>query len=313
MTVDNPEDEILVDIPADDTPVVEIEKTKTPEDEGVDALKAQVEEHKRQREAERVGREDADRRAVAAAADAARAREEASRSRTEASTDRMNAVITAIDNVSKEAEMAQARLEAAAQNGDFKALAVAQREISRAEARLLQLENNKTALEEEAKNPTPQRQAEAAPAHTDPVERYVALNRISPRSAEWMRSHRDVIDNNGSPTPKLLAAHYHAVAHSIGEGTDAYYAHLEQQMGYMSPVPQDRQAPGQVVNLEARRTPMATAPVSRDSPSAPPSPTSVRLSPEQLEAAEISGMTPQEYAKSLLDPRTKAMLANGQR
>lgn len=311
MTAENPDNELIVDLPADTSPIIEVERTKTPEDEGVDALKAQVEEAKRQREADRLGREEADRRAAAAAAEAARAREDANRFRTEASDNRLNAVVTAIDNVSKEAEMAQARFEAAAQNGDYKALALAQREISQAEARLLQLQNNKAALEDEAKNPQ-QRQTETTPAYTDPVERYVATGRITPRSAEWVRSHRDVVLPDGNVKPEVIRAHWSALGEGLTPDTNEYFAHIDQKLGYGAPQ-QDRQQPAQVVNIETRRAPVATAPVSREASSEPMSPTRVRLTPEEVEAAEISGLTPQEYARWKMDPKTKEMLANGRR
>ena len=308
MTTENNEDDILVDVQngeGTDTPAA----PKTPEDEGLEFLKAQVADARKAQETARLAREEADRRAQHAANEARQAREEAQRFRTEATDGRMHTVVAAIDSVTREAEMAQAKLEKAAQDGDYKALALAQREISRAEARLVQLDNNKAALEYEAANPRVEQPVQQPIQPADPVDRYAAS--LTPSSARWVREHRDVVLPNGGPSPKLLAAHYDAVAAGIQPDTDAYFSHLDQKMGHGDPVVQDRSNDGsRVVDITERRQPAVSAPVSRDAPGVPTSATRVRLTPEQREAAEASGISDLEYARQLMAIRREQGLSH---
>jgi len=313
MAIDKNDDDLILDIPESDV-AGKAEPAKSSEDEGVAALKARVEEAKKAREADRLAREESERRAASASEEANRLRRDMASVRAEASSDRLNMVVAAIDSVQREAEMATAAFEAAATTGDYKALAKAQREISRAEARLMQLEASKDAVSAEisaAKGRAEQPQR-AESNNSDPADRYIAS--LTPRSAVWMAQHRDLLASNGAPKQELIAAHNLALAKGHQADSDGYFSYIERKLTEFrnedaetgTAEPDNGNI---VVDLAPKRSAAPSAPVSRSAPGDRNNGTRVTLNREQLEAAEIAGMTPSEYAESLRSPETKARLA----
>lgn len=305
MSAEADDKEILLDIPGD----APGKPDRSSEDEGVAALKARVEEVRKGREADIKAREEAERRAASATEEVNRTRQQMAEVQAGATSDRMNTVAAAIDSVTRESEQAMARMEKAALDGDYKALSAAQVEIARAQARLIRLEETKDAMQADAaaaKN-RPAQNVEREQVRRDPVESYIAT--LTPRSAVYMAGHRDMVNPNGSPRNELVAAHSLAMAKGHQVDSDGYFAFIDRKLKEFSSEDNDNTDDGTVVDLAPRRALSMAAPVSRESASEQSSPTKVRLTKEQLDAAEVCGMTPIEYAKSLMDPLTKAILA----
>ncbi len=99
---------------------------------------------------------------------------------------------------------------------------------------MTQFENAKAELEERAQyqqtegrvpDPTPQYEAQPQ-EYLDPVE--AAARTLSPKSADWIRAHPDMINH----IPKLRAAHQYAVdVKGIVSESPEYFSFLENEMG----------------------------------------------------------------------------------
>src|SRR6266571_1694187 len=167
---------------ADENTAIEVvhakETPKTP-DKDVLTPDAGLEKLKKQLEDERTARQAADRRAA-----------EASKSEVEARTE---VQITQLDIVKNAIET-----------------------VNDNSARLLQLENGKSALE---KAPKP-----IARAVTDPIDEFAG--RLSPRSGAWVRAHPEFV-RDPQKNRQMLAAHELALARGIAADTDDYFESIE--------------------------------------------------------------------------------------
>jgi len=143
----------------------------------------------------------------------------------------------------------------------------------------------------------------------DPIER---LPTASAAQKEWLRRHRDVLDD-----PRRLAhlgaAHHDALAEGNAADSPEYFSFLERRLGYRSDVPGalpfDPMDSVSKPTAPARRV-MVSAPVSRSaSASGGADLTAMRgrveLTPQEREAAKISGVTEREYAQQ----KVRLMLA----
>ena len=153
--------------------VVKADSEVKPESREVLTTDAGLEKLKKQLADEQAARADADRRA----AEASRSEAEA---RGEVQTTQLDLLKNAIATVTQANDQLEEKYAAALAAQDFAAAAKINREMSGNAAKLLQLENGKTALEK-APKPTPR-------AQPDPVEEFAG--RLSPRSGAWVRAHR---------------------------------------------------------------------------------------------------------------------------
>lgn len=205
-----------------------------------------------------------------------------------------DAVLNAIGAATAEADKAQNDLAAAMSASDFTVAAEAQRRLSIATTRLVQLEDGKVAFEsrQEQQKPEPIRQER----QVDPID---AMTHLSARQRDWLKSHRDA-QTEPAKLARLGAAHWDALEAGHAQDSDAYFQVLEERLGYRKPAAKedDEGEPE-----PQRRSMPVSAPVTRDSPS--PSTgrltsTRVELSASQREAARISGVTDVEYARNFL-------------
>lgn len=269
--------------------VREVEKTAAPEippEEGIETLKQRL-------DAERLARVEAERRAEAAARAAQEARGQVDESN-------LQVVNSAIDTLKRETDILKANLRAAMASGDYGAAADAQEAMADAKAKLLQLENGRAALQEQAKQQRFQVEKVAPPV--DPVEALAA--QLSPRSAAWVRAHPEYARNERL-TQKMIAAHSLVTADGVQPDTDEYFESVERVLGIQAP---------QAASVAAAEAPMsaAAAPAQRrSSPAAAPvsrsgngtgggRPNVVHLSAEEREMAKMMGMTDTEYGKHKL-------------
>jgi hypothetical protein len=250
-------------------------KVEEPTDDAITALKAQIDEEKRLR--------------VAAEQRLNVSVQEAHRAKLDAGDSQLQLVNTAIDTVEAQQTTLEAAHEEALRSSDFAAATQLQREMSRNEAKLLQLRNGKAAMEAAPKPEAPKQ------IQLDPVE--ALANQLTPRSAAWVRSHPECA-RDPKLYSKMLAAHNLAMADGIAPDSDEYFQSVESVVFKKAPAPKedadDTGAEDPMKDTARRAAPPPAAPASRGSSNG----RSVTLTAAQREAAEIAGMTEEEYAKS---------------
>ena len=256
--------------------------------EGVQKLQKQLED-------ERAARLAAETRANEAARGEAEAQ-------TKVQQTQLDQVKGAIAQIGQSNDVLEDQYAEAMQAGDFKAAAKVQRQMGDNSAKIAQLEAGKTALER-APKPVPR-------VPTDPVEAFVAG--MTAPSAAWVRAHPDFVTDQHK-NKQMIAAHEFALARGFKADTDDYFKSIEKTLDLPATVARTLPAhhdenPDPTADA-ARETggrsgsPPA-APVSRSGNGAGGRPTTVKLTPEQVEAAYISfpdSKTPlQDYANQVL-------------
>jgi hypothetical protein len=297
-------DEPTVEVKVDDKPKPE---TKAPPekivtaDEGVESLKAQVEKARRD-SAERLAYKD---RQIAEAVKAAQDAEK------RVISTQQDQIGTIIDKLTSDKDMARRDYRAAIEAGEFDKAAEAQERMVMVAARIVKAEEGKFQLEQEAKNPPRQI---VAPQADDVVEKLARST--SKKSGEWIRNHPQVVQEDGSLTPKALSAHYSALDRGYAIDSDAYFDHIESEIGGGSrraaetqPIRQDSREP--MEGRDTNRAP-ASAPVSRDVAQSPGAqrPSSIRLEPQEVQTAidTYAPLYPKESRDQLLQRYAKDKL-----
>lgn len=313
-----PTDEITLDIdaldaaagqttpPADKQPEIKVEtgaetapepkKTEIPTEEGVEKLRQQLAD-------ERAARVAAENHAREAAQGEVEARQTAQ-------TSQLDLVKSAIDRVTQANDTLEAQYADAMAAQDFKAAAKAQRQMADNSAKLAQLEAGKNALEK-APKPTPR-------APVDLVEKFAS--ELSPASAAWVRAHPEYVRDQAK-NKKMLAAHSIALADGCKPDTPEYFRSIEDTLKIAPIVAKPLETAvdagdpmadaAQPVNGGRQAAP--AAPVSRSpANSSGQRPNTIRLTPEQVEAAHASFPDSKDplgdYAKQLLALRKEGRI-----
>jgi len=233
-------------------------------DQGVEVLKAQIEREKAAR--------------IAAEEHARRMAFETTQARQEVHETNVSLVDTAIDRLSQEADILEAGYAEALMNGDVKSAAKIQRQMTETAVKINNLETGR----ESPKN-TPPPAASAPPA--DPVEAFA--RQLTPKSASWVRAHPEYV-TNPSLQQQMIGADSIVQARGVQPDTPEYFAEVEKILGI------------------SRQDEEDAPPARRNAPPAAPGNTgggsngkTRRLSAAQLEAAELSGLSPEEYVKQM--------------
>lgn len=297
---DEPRSEAAPKRAAEKEPVAERDPAA---DEAIEAMRRQLKAMEDERtvlvqgkaEAERVARENAEL--------ANRANGQAMRSHYDMVQGHISAATNALSSIKEQMRIARA-------SGDFDSETDLQSKFVKAQARLLQYEDEKADLEARAQQarerPEPAR-AEPQQRPSDPFEAYVQT--VSPASQNWLRQHRECV-TDPEQNAKVIWGHQQALKRGLKADTPEYFSYLEDHMGYSTkrksveadePETDDGD---EVEIIEAKPEPrrsVPAAPVTRGS-STPgmPNGSKVRLTRAQVEMAEAMGMTPTEYAKSLV-------------
>ena len=264
------EDEITLEL----TPEEEPEAPQEEEPAYITELKRQLAEEKAAR--------------IKAEQQAHQANRETHKAKSEVEETNLQLVVNAIDTVNRDIELLSQAHTFALQSGDFDRATKIQREMSANEAKLLQLENGRQAMENAPRQPEPQ----MAPA--DPVEAFAS--QLSPRSADWVRKHPEFV-RDPRLNAKMIAAHNLAVADGIPTDTDDYFDAIEETLK-VTPKPAQNDTDDQYAAKAVRRRDAApaAAPANRGGQSA--SSNVVRLTALEREMAEMMGMKPEDYAKN---------------
>ena len=182
-------------------------KESDPVDDGLEALKRQLEQ-------ERQARAEAERRANEAAQTAYQAQAEVQDSN-------LHLVTNAIETVNQTNAILKGNYRDAMAAGDYDLAAEIQAEMSSNAAKLLQLEQGKQALESAPRTEAPR------PYTADPVE--ALASQLSPRSADWVRRNPQFATDQRL-YQKMIAAHNLAVADGIDPDTEDYFASIEETL-----------------------------------------------------------------------------------
>ena len=213
-------------------------------DEGLEKLKKQL-------ETEREGR-------IAAENRAREASEAEARAKTESQGTQLDLAKGAIASLTKETDALEEKYANALAASDFAGAAKVQREMSANEAKLVELNRGKTAMEK-APKVVPR-------APDDPVERLAA--QLSPNSAAWVRSHSEYA-RDPVKYRKMIRAHEDALDDGFTADTPDYFAAIEQRLGVTQPrIETSHEEPTTAAaqpstSRPSRQTAPPSAPVSR--------------------------------------------------
>lgn len=268
---------------ADDRPVVEV-------DEGIEALRKQL--------------KDSEDRRLAAEARENKLKQDLHAKDGEVHQTNQQIVESAIEKLKTEKSMAKQAYRDARQSGDIDAETDAQEAMSDISAKLLQLETGLTAMKA-----APQQQAPAKPKSGDPVEDLARGMEADGHasSAAWIRKHPEFA-RDPKKYAAMIGAHNVAVnGKGLTPGTADYFADVEKTLGVDpaqrheehrdDPTPNGADhtsGAAKAVRTREADTPPAAAPPSRGGGGG-----AVRLTAAQKEAASISGISEEEYAKNL--------------
>ena len=121
---------------------------------------------------------------------------------------------------------------------------------------------------------------------------------LLPSQKTWLKEHPDALTDQRKNT-RLAAAHFEAEDQGLQPGTTSYFQFLDERLGYKkAPTMKTDDDEG-----EDQRSPIVSAPVSRETVSATtgrPSNSRITLTPEQREAARMSGIDEITYAQNLV-------------
>ena len=273
-------------------PELELEITEKPEPVEASASNHEkaIADLKKQIEAERTARYEAENRARQSSNTAAKAE-------TDVHQANLHLVNGAIESMTRETEILKANYANATANGDNEQAANIAYAMSETAAKLNQLRLGKESLESQ-----PQRRVQPMERRMDPVEEFAS--QLSPRSAQWVRDHPQCVTDQRLMT-KMISAHNIAVADGIPADSDEYFEFVEDTLKMnprrSEPVYDAEPAMSAASAPTQRRSSPAATPVSR-SGNGTGTPTSrATLTREQAEMAKMMGMTPAEYHKSMME------------
>lgn len=287
LQLDEPTPEVVIEDVKEEAKEPE-KKGKMPE-EGIDELKRMLEAEREMRaEAERIAQQNAELAQAAA--------QQAQKAEKNVQDSNLQLLTNAIDTFQKDNDNLKSQIRDALQAGDYDKAADLQSAMSMNNAKLLQLQNGRAALQERLAQPVQPVPPPQTFQRKDAVEELAS--QLSPRSASWIRAHPECARDT-KMFNKMVGAHNFAIAEGYIPDSDAYFDYIESQLGF-------RQAKTDEPEQEALSA--ASAPItSRSAP--PPAPSSraasgsgrpnvVRLTQQEREMAQMMGMSPEDYAKN---------------
>lgn len=281
-----PEIEIEIIDPVEKEADIEVVKAEDTEktDEKVISADDGIGELRRQLEAERMARAEAERRANEAA-------QVAYRARNEVEDTNLHLINNAIDTVKRNNEILKAQYRDAMAVGDYDKVAEINDAVNENHAKLRDLAAGKDAMERKPRGEAPK------PVASNPVE--ALASQLTPRSAAWVRAHPECATDPRMYN-KMLAAHQLALADGIQPDTDEYFESVESTMRISPRRAEIEQRDDPMVEAAkpvARRSAPPSAPVTRAGTGTGTRPNVVRLTSAEREIASMMQMTDQEYAR----------------
>jgi hypothetical protein len=294
-----------------------------PDSDGND-LASQLQASKRREQAART-RADQERSArVAAEQERMRALSERQQERGHTEQAQYDSVVNALAARKSEVETLRVSYRDALARGDTNSADEINERLLTARMDVRDLENGKGEFDREFERrraqpqPQPQyQQSQQAPT----VEQMLSqMPGLLHEEREWLREHPSAL-TDPYEQKQLEAAYYYCQKHGLERGSDEYFDAIEQRLGYdaeergergdrLAPVYDDEERMNEPAPPPRRQS--YAAPPSRSAPGSGTRHVSderVELTPEQRQAAKISGVTEYEYAKGV--KRLRELKARG--
>jgi hypothetical protein len=291
---------ILVDEPdaADEVVILEGADNNDPIEDSIEELKSKLKDTKQKYNQEKKARQEAESAAQQAA-------QQAYKASAEVEENQIHLVSGALETLRREQEMLKNTMKEVMAVGDFDRAVELQEAFQSNINKITRLEDGLT----EMKN-SPRREAPPAPSR-DIVD--TLMQQVTPRSAKWLDQNREHLQD--SRMLRIMErAHGDALDNQIIPESDDYFRFIENRLG----IGKTKEAPrgsryddddgvmsGASNSTNRRQSAPAAAPVSRSSGGPTGNPRVIRLTPDQAEAARISGISPKEYWENLQAEKTR--------
>lgn len=281
--------------------IVEVSEQKQEEAAPIVSAEDGIKEMKRRLDAERRAREEAELRAYQAA-------QRAQSASMEVKDSNYQLVVNAIETVKGRSEQLKNAYKEAMSVGDYDKIAEIQEAMAINASHMAKLEDGKRQMEAYAKQPV--QPVPPPPQRIEDIVENMAKS-VSPRSAEWIRSRKDVLTDDRS-IKKMFRAHEDAIDDGLEPDTDDYFAFIDSRLNVKKVVERPIQTeatpenPLSSASAPKKSSPPPAAPVSRSGGR----PNVVRLTRDQAEMAKMLGMTEADYAKNMIDLKREGKIAN---
>lgn len=308
--------------PQDDDPAAGIESLRrqiAAYEERAKAQQQDLENSRKSADAARVAREEAERRA-------AKAHNEAVATEREMRESRYEAVVHALSASQGQLAQSKSAYKQAMIDSDFDKAAEIAAEIGTVSARISQLEAGKLEHESQSRRGDGGRVEREREPESIKDQQDSFIQRLPPRSAAWVREHRERYFNDSAFQNMVSGAHQLAVGRGIQQDSDGYFdfiekecglrqrdePHVEHQEGAAAPPPAPTaKSPTSTAAASApRRSPTPSAPAAGGAPTSARSSGSpsvgVQLTPEEREFCRINDIKEEGYAqqkKQLMDEK----------
>ena len=223
---------------------------------------------------------------------ARQATEQARMLHNEASDSNLHLVNGAIESVRRDQEILKANLRDSMAIGDYDKAADIQERMSANIENLRKLERG---FEEMKQQPRLQPQPQSNELTVESL-----MGRVTPKSAEWLKEHKKHLPDARS-IRVMARAHEDAVDYGIVPESDAYFKFVEKRLGIEKDrrsIPEVEEAMSSASTAKQKRSGPPSAPVSRQPIDTPNRQGVIHLTRDEVEAARISGITPQEYYRN---------------
>ena len=296
----NETENILVDEPdaADEVVILEGSEGSDPVEDSIEELRSKLKDTKQKYNQEKKARQEAENAAQQAV-------QQAYKASAEVEENQIHLVSGALDTLRREQEMLKNTMKEVMAVGDFDRAVELQEAFQSNINKITRLEDGLN----EMKN-SPRREAPPAPSR-DLVD--TLIQQVTPRSAKWLDNNREHLQD--SRMLRIMErAHGDALDNQIIPESDDYFRFIENRLG----IGKTKEAPrgsrydddddvmsGASNSTNRRQSAPAAAPVSRSSGGPTGNPRVIRLTPDQAEAARISGISPKEYWENLQAEKTR--------
>lgn len=217
-----------------------------------------------------------------------------------ASESDLHLVSSAIDRLNLDQDMLKAQLRDSMAIGDFDKAAEIQAAMVTNTTNLRQLERGLDEMKAAQRQPV-------QPMQKNTVTVDDLIDRVTPRSADWLRRNKDALPDERA-IRIMGRAHEDAVDMGIVPESDDYFQFVEQRLGIGNKKAAEYQEYDPMSDaakpMKNRQSP-PSAPVSRQPIDAPARPGVIKLTAAEVEAAKISGISPQEYYKLKMQDRNR--------
>ena len=215
----------------------------------------------------------------------------------------LHLVGSAIETVKRDQELLKAQLREANLVGDYDTVTNVQEQMAMNMTKLSELERGYQELQRQPRQPVQPVQ----PQNTGEITVDDLITKVTPRSAEWLQRNREHLPDQRSI--RIMArAHEDAIDYGMVPESDAYFRFVENRLGIgeTRTTPEVENAMSGAAKVTKNRQSPPSAPVSRNPVTSEGTrPGVIKLTAAEVEAAKISGISPQEYYKLKMQDRNR--------